>query len=231
MQEEPPPRGRRPRRKRTTAAAASDPTGHWTPERIAAAPGAAYPGTAPLRQAAPEQPRLLDTAAGVPPGPPPGDRPAFWLAHVAEQDHAAVRRGLLLLLAAALGPDAGDPVVDAGRCEECGVPHGCSAVGSRSGDRRVYFGSAAMGGAVVHALGRTPVGVGLARCDGSEEEAAHRARAAARRAAWQQAAPRGRCGPRGRTGEDVTHDLAYIAVPDHLRAAAVWQRPGDTAPE
>ncbi|WP_155053890.1 hypothetical protein [Streptomyces blattellae] len=241
MTQPPPGRGRKSRRRREggqrSAGVPADPDVYWTPERIATAPGAAWPVRAPLRPIGPEEPHLLRVdAPDLPAKVPRAGRPTFWLMETETEDAgcdpAVVREGLLRLLAAEFGTGPGEPVVDTDRCPECSRPHGFTATSPGRPGRRVYVGFTGGPGAAVYALSDTPVGVGMANTGATETTPADpatadpSARSLARRDAWTQSRPRGCCGRRSAGGLAEPHGLVYVAVPEPLRAAVIWaERP------
>ncbi|MFF0552888.1 hypothetical protein ACFYUL_28455 [Streptomyces sp. NPDC004311] len=205
----------------------------WTPERFAAATPAPWPAHEPLRPRPPEAPRPL---GGAPARVARSGRPVFWVLEADTAGPGAVRHGLRLLLGAEFGVPPERPVVEDGPCERCGAVHGIIATdGARPGAPPVYVGLAAAGATVVYALSDTPVGVGVPTGGDDGPDAVRAARAAARRAAYEQLLPRGRCGEPGRDGP---MDLARLAVPGAPAAVAVWSTgpwpaprpPGERAP-
>lgn len=236
MTQPPPGRGRKSRRQREgwrrPDAAPARPDAYWTPERIAAASGAPLLAGGPFQPLAPVQPHTLrGDAADLPATVPRAGEPTFWLMETGTEDAGCapdvVREGLLRLLAAEFRTGPGEAVIDTGPCPECLHPHGFAATDPSRPGRRVYVGFADGPGAAVYALNETPVGVGIAdpaALPAPPTEAS--LRGLAKRAAWAQSRSRGSCGRRPSGGPAVPHGLAYVAVPEPLRAAVIWaERP------
>ncbi|MFC8271583.1 hypothetical protein ACFUJR_03375 [Streptomyces sp. NPDC057271] len=185
-----------------------------------------------------EPPATLTLTAPPAQVPRMPDRPATWLLALPDRsrtgpstlpDEAAALPGLRHLLDAwleAVRPDP-EPTVTQVPCTRCGGTHGFAT----AGDDRVYFSLAQADGLVLYALADTPVGVGLTRLgDGADATALAAGRSAARRQAYDRAAPPDHH-PVPRDRRDRPHlGLSYPELPEGYAGVVIWQRPPGVAP-